>query len=238
MEATTPAYPTRLSDAQWATLAVYFAADSPLGRPRKTNLRAVVEAILYVLRAGCPWRMLPSDFPPWQTVYGYFRRWRDNGTWQRIHRYLRQWVRLHRKRHQSTSVAIVDTQSVPLGCLTHRARGFDGGKWVKGRKRHVLVDSMGLLLAVVVTADNIADRQGLPPLLRRLQFRRGWFRRLRLIGGVLGTPAVRVGPGALRLHAGGTGAAPRPWLPSGSPALGGGAHLSLDLPVPAARAGL
>ena len=72
MEATTPAYPTRLSDAQWAILAVYFAADSPLGRPRKTNLRAVVEAILYVLRAGCPWRMLPSDFPPWQTVYGYF----------------------------------------------------------------------------------------------------------------------------------------------------------------------
>ncbi|PSO58694.1 MAG: IS5/IS1182 family transposase, partial [Cyanobacteria bacterium QH_7_48_89] len=89
MEATTPGYPTRLSDAQWEILAVYFAADSPLGRPRKTNLRAVVEAILYVLRAGCPWRMLPSDFPPWQTVYGYFRRWRDNGTWQRIHRYLR-----------------------------------------------------------------------------------------------------------------------------------------------------
>ena len=73
MEAITPAYPTRLSDAQWAILAVYFAADSPLGRPRKTNLRAVVEAILYVLRAGCPWRMLSSEFPPWQTVYGYFR---------------------------------------------------------------------------------------------------------------------------------------------------------------------
>ena len=96
MEATTPAYPTRLSEIQWATLAAYFAADSPWGRPRKTNLRAVVEAILYVLRAGCPWRMLPSDFPPWQTVYGYFRHWRDNGTardsrahWQRIHRYLR-----------------------------------------------------------------------------------------------------------------------------------------------------
>ena len=89
MEATTPAYPTRLSETQWATLAAYFAADSQLGRPRKTNLRAVVEAILYVLRAGCPWRMLPSDFPPWQTVYGYFRPWRDHGTWQRIHRYLR-----------------------------------------------------------------------------------------------------------------------------------------------------
>ena len=73
MEAATPAYPTRLSDAQWAILAVYFAADSQLGWPRKTPLRAVVEAILYVLRASCPWCMLPSDFPPWQTVYGYFR---------------------------------------------------------------------------------------------------------------------------------------------------------------------
>ena len=93
------------------------------------------------------------------------------------------WVRLQRKRHQSPSVAIADTQSVPLGCFTHRARGFDGGKRVKGRKRHVLVDSMGLLLAVVVTAANIADQQGLPQLLRRLQFRRGWFDRLRLLWG-------------------------------------------------------
>ena len=108
---------------------------------------------------------------------------RDNGTWQRIHRYLRQWVRLHRKRPQSPSVAIADTQSVSLGCFTHRARGFDGGKRGKGRKRHLLVDSMGLLLAVVVTAANIADRQGLLPLLCRLQFRRGWFRRLQLIWG-------------------------------------------------------
>ncbi|PSO84956.1 MAG: hypothetical protein BRC45_04850 [Cyanobacteria bacterium QS_5_48_63] len=96
---------------------------------------------------------------------------------------MRQWVRLRCKRHQSPSVAIADTQSVPLGYLTHRGRGFDGGKRVKGRKRHVLVDSMGLLLAVVVTAANIADQQGLPQLLRRLQFRRGWFYRLRLLWG-------------------------------------------------------
>ena len=89
MEATTPAYPTRLSNTQWATLAAYFAADSQLGRPRNTSLPAVVEAILYVLRAGCPWRMLPREFPPWQTVYGYFPPWRDQGSWKRIHRYLR-----------------------------------------------------------------------------------------------------------------------------------------------------
>ncbi|PSP02833.1 MAG: IS5/IS1182 family transposase, partial [Cyanobacteria bacterium QS_7_48_42] len=82
----TPAYPTRLSETQWETLAAYFAANSPLGQPCNTNLPAVVKAILYVLRAGCPWRMLPWEFPPWQTVYGYFPSWRDQGSWKRIHR--------------------------------------------------------------------------------------------------------------------------------------------------------
>ena len=89
METTTPAYPTRLSETQWETLAAYFAANSPLGQPRNTNLPAVVKAILYVLRAGCPWRMMPWEFPPWQTVYGYFPPWRDQGSWKRIHPYLR-----------------------------------------------------------------------------------------------------------------------------------------------------
>ncbi|PSP09001.1 MAG: hypothetical protein BRC49_14485, partial [Cyanobacteria bacterium SW_10_48_33] len=140
-----------MSDAQWATLAVYFAADSPLGRPRNTSLPAVVEAILYVLRAGCPWRMLPWDFPPWETVYCYFDPGATRAVGSAFTPTCAPWVRLHRKRPQSPSVAIADTQSVSLGCLTHRARGFDGGKWVKGRKRHVLVDSMGLFLAVVVT---------------------------------------------------------------------------------------
>ena len=181
MEATTPAYPTRLSNTQWATLAAYFAADSQLGRPRKTSLPAAIEAILYVLRAGfgaccrgsfrrgrlC---MATSDPGATRAVGSAFTATYAGGT-------------APVQAPQSPWVAIADTQSVPLGCLTHWARGFDGGKWVKGRKRHVLVDSMGLLLAVVVTAANIADRQGLPPLLRRLQFRRGWFRRLRLIWG-------------------------------------------------------
>ena len=167
MEATTPGYPTRLSDAQWEILAVYFAADSPLGRPRKTNLRAVVEAILYVLRAGCPWRMLPSDFHRGRPCMATSDAGATTALGSAFTATCAPWVRLQRKRSQSPSVAIVDTQSVPLGCFTHRARGFDGGKRVKGRKRHVLVDSMGLLLAVVVTAANIADRQGLPPLLRR-----------------------------------------------------------------------
>ena len=127
--------------------------------------------------------MLPWEFPPWQTVYGYFPSWRDQGSWKRIHRYLRGWVRLSRKRQQSPWVAIADTQSVPLGCLTHRAGDVDGGKRVKGRKRYLLVESMGLLLAVVVTAAKISDQQGLPPLWHPLQFQGGWFHRLGLIWG-------------------------------------------------------
>ncbi|PSO83200.1 MAG: IS5/IS1182 family transposase, partial [Cyanobacteria bacterium QS_4_48_99] len=91
-------------------------------------------------------------------MYGYFPPWRDQGSWKRIHPYLRAWVRLRCKRPQSPWVAIADTQSGPLGCLTHRARGFDGGKWVKVRKRHVLVDSMGLFLAVVVTAAKLTSK--------------------------------------------------------------------------------
>ena len=157
MEATTPAYPTRLSETQWATLAAYFAADSQLGRPRNTHLPAAIKAILYVLRTGsgaccrgsfrlgslC---MATSDPGATRAVGSAFTATYAGG------------VRLRCKRPQSPWVAIADTQSVPLGCLTHRARGFDGGKWVKGRKRHVLVDSLGLFLAVVVTAAKLTSK--------------------------------------------------------------------------------
>ncbi|PSO65977.1 MAG: hypothetical protein BRC38_06970 [Cyanobacteria bacterium QH_6_48_35] len=133
MEATPPAYPTRLGDARGQLrrrFPVGATPQDPSARRRRGH--SVCPACRF-------WRMLPSDFPPWQSGYGYFRHWRDNGTWKRIHRYLRQWVRLRNKSPQSPSVAIVDTQSGPLGYLTHRGRGFDGGKRVKGRKRHVLV---------------------------------------------------------------------------------------------------
>ncbi|PSO84927.1 MAG: hypothetical protein BRC45_04680, partial [Cyanobacteria bacterium QS_5_48_63] len=153
MEATTPAYPTRLSNTQWETLAAYFAADSQLGQPRNTNLPAAIEAILYVLRAG--------SGPCCRGSFRLGRLCMATSTLARpgqleAHSPLpitlpTRVVRLRCKRPQSPWVAIPDTQSVSLGCLTHWAGGFDGGKRVKGRKRHVLVDSMGLFLAVVVT---------------------------------------------------------------------------------------
>ncbi|PSO76308.1 MAG: IS5/IS1182 family transposase, partial [Cyanobacteria bacterium QS_4_48_99] len=129
-----------------------------MGRPPNTNLPAVVKAILYLLRAGCPWRMLPWEFPPCQTVYGYFHPGATRAVGSAFTPTCAPWVRLRCKRPQSPWVAIADTQSVPLGCLTHRARGFEGGKRVKGRKRHVLVDSMGLFLAVVVTAAKLTSK--------------------------------------------------------------------------------
>ena len=232
MEATTPAYPTRLSDTQWETLAVYFAADSQLGRPRNTHLPAVVEAILYVLSAGSG-ACCRGSFRLGRPSLATFHPGATRAVGSAFTATYAGGVRLSRKRQQSPWVAIADTQSVPLGCLTHRAGDVDGGKRVKGRKRHLLVESMGLLLAVVVTAAKISDQQGLPPLWRPLQFQGGWFHRL----GLWRTHAVRVGLGTLPLHAGSAGASPRSWFPMGVPALGGGAHLGLDFPVPEAQPG-
>ena len=157
MEATTPAYPTRLSNTQWATLAAYFAADSPLGRPRNTNLPAVVEAILYLLRAGSG-ACCRGAFRLGRLCMATSHPGATRAVGSAFTPTCAPWVRLRCKRPQSPWVAIADTQSVSLGCLTHWAGGFDGGKWVKGRKRHVLVDSMGLFLAVVVTAAKLTSK--------------------------------------------------------------------------------
>lgn len=181
MKAHYKSYPSNLTSAQWVLIAPYLPGAKSGGRPRKVNLRAVLDAIFYVLCAGCAWRMLPGDFPNWQTVYGYFRRWRQAGTWERIHRYLRDWVRLGCNRSCSANVAIVDSQSVQVGCLSKCAVGFDGGKHTKGRKRHLLVDTLGLVIAVVVTAANISDPAGAKQLFAKVHQQRRWFRRLFLI---------------------------------------------------------
>lgn len=183
MKAIPKCYPSNLTPAQWNFIAPYLPAAKAGGRPRSVNLQAVLNAIFYVLCSGCPWRMLPGDFPLWQTVYSYFRTWRLDGTWERIHRYLRQWVRLKQARPSSPSIAIIDSQSVKLGTLTHHAVGFDGGKQVKGRKRHLLVDTLGLVLMVVVTAANVSDQTGAKALFAKLKRQRRWFKRLFLIYG-------------------------------------------------------
>ena len=131
----------------------------PGGRPREVSLRRVINAILYFVRSGCAWRLLPHEFPAWQTVYGYFRRWTNNGLWQRIHDTLRAWVRQKAGRHKHPTAGAIDSQSVKTTAMAG-IKGFDAGKQIQGRKRHILVDTLGLILVVVVTAASVQERDG------------------------------------------------------------------------------
>ena len=144
-------YPSDLTDAQWQVIATHLPADVPglRGRPRIWPLRRIVEAILYLDRTGCAWRYLPAGFPPWKTVYGYFATWRDDGTVTRLHDALRAQVRAAAGRTAEPTVAVIDPQSVrAAGTVPRASRGWDNAKKVSGRKRHIAVDTGGLLLAV------------------------------------------------------------------------------------------
>lgn len=138
-----------------------------MGRPRVVSLRQVINAILYVLKTGCQWRQLPREFPAWTAVYYYFSRWSCNGTWERLHHLLRARVREKCGRHKHPTAGCLDSQSVK-GTAVPGPRGFDAGKLIKGRKRHILVDTLGLLLVVVVTVASVQDRDGARLLLRQL----------------------------------------------------------------------
>jgi putative transposase len=151
-------YDTDLTDEQFALIEPFLPKPKRMGRP-PADLREVVNAILYLVRTGCQWRLLPKDFPPWSTVHTWFRRFRDDGTWERINEALRQKVRLKAGRHPSPRSSAADSQSVKTTPQGGEA-GFDNGKKVNGRKRHLWVDSLGLLLAVVVTAADVHDSRG------------------------------------------------------------------------------
>jgi putative transposase len=160
-------YPSDLTDAQWAILQPLIPPEKANCRPRKHPMREVVNAILYVNREGCTWRALPRDFPPWKTVYNWFAAWRDDGTWAILLETLRGKAREQVGR-PATHTARLDSQSVKT-CNPGEKQGYDAHKKVSGRKRHIAVDSMGFLLAVVVTAANVDDARAARELVETMR---------------------------------------------------------------------
>lgn len=179
-------YPTDLTDDQWSRLEPLIPPHKPGGRPLKYPRREIVNGIFYQLRGGAAWRLLPHDLPPWGITYHYWRGWRKDGTWELVHDSLRAQVRQVEGREPQPSAAIIDSQSVKT---TDRGgeHGYDAGKKINGRKRHLLVDTLGLVWLVVVTAASTQDRDGARTLLAVLATQ---MRRLRVIwadGGYAGT---------------------------------------------------
>jgi putative transposase len=173
-------YRTNLTDEQWEIMQTLIPEAKSGGRPRTVDMREVINGIFYILVAGCAWSLLPHDLPKWKTVYHYFRQWRIDGNWERIHEQLRKCVRAIEDRHPSPSAAVLDSQSIKTATMINNEVGYDCAKQIKGRKRHVLVDTLGLLIVVVVTAANLPERAGAKLVFAQVKKERSKFWRFEI----------------------------------------------------------
>ena len=157
-------YPTNVSNSQWQIISKYLDVE----RNRKYELREIVNAILYLVKTGCQWRMLPGDFPQWTIVYYYFSVWKQNGMLEEIHECLVEKIRKQRNKKEEPSIGIIDAQSVKSTLVSSQDKGFDAGKKIKGIKRHIIVDTLGLILAVVIQGASVQDRDGAISVIDKL----------------------------------------------------------------------
>jgi len=172
------AYPGDLTKAQAELLLPLIPPAKEGGRPRSVDMLGVINALFYVLCTGCPWRWLPHDYPPYGTVYDYFRKWTQDGTWVKIHDHLRDYVRIMEGRHTGASAGVLDSQSVKTATMINKEVGYDAGKRIKGRKRFTLVDTFGLLIAVKVVAASVGEREGAKQLFAKMKEQPGKYLRL------------------------------------------------------------